>query len=239
MTKINSFEPYFKGFVADCGGTILPESQERGVKTADYYFEKHNVIAELKTLMEDSTSSMSNMMLETVQEWGGDPKTIPVKVDSNGFPTVDQSDIPAEIRTKWMAKYFSHIELKVENANKQILSTKAQFGLPNARGILLISNASNPYMNNPLAYREALAKIILERTQTGERKYSHIDGAVYFSNELPSRIEQMPFWAPFNVRQSSDEDEASIQTFLAEIRQGWYNYIEKTTGVTVRQHDAE
>ncbi len=72
MTKINSFEPYFKGFVADCGGTILPESQERGVKTADYYFEKHNVIAELKTLMEDSTTSMSDMMLETIQEWGGD-----------------------------------------------------------------------------------------------------------------------------------------------------------------------
>jgi hypothetical protein len=160
-----------------------------------------------------------------------------LKHDPDGRPYIEPSEIPDEIRTKWMDAYFSHIELKIENANKQILSTKERFALPKARGILLISNASNPYMNNPLAYREAMAKIVLERTETEERKYSHIDAGVYFSNELPSRIEEMPFWAPFNVQQPNCEDEVSIQEFLAEIRQGWYDYIQKTTGVTVRQHD--
>jgi hypothetical protein len=69
MAKINSFEPYFKGFVADCGGTILPESTEQGVKTADYYFEKHNVITELKTLMVDSSASMNAIETEAWLKW--------------------------------------------------------------------------------------------------------------------------------------------------------------------------
>ncbi|HEX4170675.1 MAG TPA: hypothetical protein VHZ55_34875 [Bryobacteraceae bacterium] len=75
MNKPNPFEEYFQGFVQDFGGTLLAEASgdQGGVRTADYHFPKHNVIAELKTLMQDSTAKMNKMLLEAINEWGRSP----------------------------------------------------------------------------------------------------------------------------------------------------------------------
>jgi hypothetical protein len=241
MSKHNPFEMYFKRFVIDFGGAVLAEAEsgQTGIQTADYFFAEHNVIAELKTLMADSSVDMDAMLSEAWIEWGGDITNIPVKIDSNNLPYIEQSDIPDEIRKKWMGKLFQQVERNIKSANKQIADTKARFGLPDARGVILIANAANTYHNNPLSYREALGALVLKQTPTGERKYTQIDRGVYFSNELPSRIEKMPFWAPFHLEQPDNSNGADIQAFLSELRQSWYGYIEKTKGVTVRQHQTD
>ena len=237
MNKQNSFEAYYKAFVTDFGGSVLPEAND--VKTADYWFPKYNVLAELKTLSEDSTLAMDELLKNAVLSWGGDFTKIPIKTDSNGFPYVGQEHIPDEVRKKWTDKQFQQIERLVKQAQKQIASTKVRAGLSTARGVILVSNSGNPYHNNPLSYREALGALILKRAPAGGRKYPAIDGGVYFSKDLKSREHGAPFWAPFHVEQPGNPVGAEISSFLLDLRTGWYTYIEKTTGVTVRQHDVD
>ena len=240
MSKSNSFESYFGEFVIQAGGAVLAEApgDQAGVMTADYYFEKQNVVTELKTLMEDSSAKMDSMMLDAIKEWEGNPLTIPVKIDANNLPYVDPDSIPEIIRKRWKDKLFQEIERNIKSANKQIAHTKERFNLPTARGVILVSNESNAYHNNPRSYREALGALLLKRTATGERKYPHIDGGVYFSKALPSRLEKMPFWSPFHIEEPNNTN-AELQAFILELRTQWYAYIERTTGVTVRQHDTD
>lgn len=47
------FEAQFREFVRGFGGEVIPEDQDR---SADYFFPQHNVVAELKCLVEDSTA---------------------------------------------------------------------------------------------------------------------------------------------------------------------------------------
>ena len=238
MNKPNPFEEYFQGCVRDFGGTLLAEAtgNDEGVRTADYHFPKHNVIAELKTLMQDSTAKMNAMMLEAIKEWGGDPRTIPMATDENGLRYV--TEMPEEISKHWFAKHFAEVETHVRDANKQIAQTKQRFNLQSNKGIILVSNAGNPYHNNPKAYRELLGALTLKRTATGERRFPNIDGGVYFSDKLPSREAGMPFWAPFHIEEPGDNN-AELSAFMLELRTHWYKYIENTTGVIVRQHDTD
>jgi hypothetical protein len=129
------------------------------------------------------------------------------------------------------------VERTIKSADSQISQTKERFELPNASGIVLISNESNTLHNNPLAYREILGLIFRKRNADGELRYTQIDGGVYFSKSLPARHGNMPFWAPFHVPRPTNADAANVQTFLLQLRAGWYEYIEKTTGATVRQHN--
>jgi hypothetical protein len=238
MSKGNPFELYFQGFISNFGGELLTEANDQGAKTADYHFEKHGIIAELKTLMGDSSTKMDAMMKEAVREWGVDPRSIPVKRDANNLPYIEPEFIPEAIRKKWMGKLFQEIERIVGSANKQIAHTKERFELPSARGVLFVANESNLYHSNFRSYRDALGALVLKRTATGERRYSHIDAGVYFSKALPSRIEQMPFWAPFHVEEPGNPN-TELQAFLLELRTQWYVYLEKTMGITVRQHDSD
>ncbi len=206
---------------------------QEGVRTADYHFPTHNVIAELKTLMQDSTAKMNAMMLEAIKEWGGDPRTIPMATDENGLHYV--TEVPEEISKRWLAKHFTEVEKHVRAADEQIAQTKDRFNLPSNKGIILISNASNPYHDNPKAYRELLGVLTVKKNASGERRYPNIDGGVYFSDKLPSRAEKMPFWAPFHIEEPDNKNE-ELSAFMLAMRTHWYQYIEKTTGVTVRQH---
>jgi hypothetical protein len=160
---------------------------------------------------------------DAILESGGDFTKIPVKIDSNNLPYVDPSDIPDEVRQRWMNKLFQEVERNVSSASKQIEQTKERFNLPHARGIILVANESNSYHNNPKSYREALGALVIKRTASGERRYPHIDGGVYFSQHLPGRIEGMPFWAPFHVKEPN-KDNANLQSFVLDLRTQWYKY---------------
>jgi hypothetical protein len=56
MGKQNEFELLFRDFVSGFGGEVLTETSDG--KIADYFFHRHNVVAELKCLMEDQTKAM-------------------------------------------------------------------------------------------------------------------------------------------------------------------------------------
>jgi hypothetical protein len=57
MRKQNEFELVFRDFVSGFGGEVLTETSDG--KIADYVFHRHNIVAELKCLMEDQTKAMN------------------------------------------------------------------------------------------------------------------------------------------------------------------------------------
>jgi hypothetical protein len=67
VKKQNPFESIFHDFVSDFGGEVLPEAPDGC--TADYFFRKHSVVAELKSLTVDQTEDMNRKLTPTVQEW--------------------------------------------------------------------------------------------------------------------------------------------------------------------------
>jgi hypothetical protein len=130
------------------------------------------------------------------------------------LPYVEQEHIPEEIRKRWFTKHFAEVEKHVKAADQQIEQTKDRFNLQSNKGIVLISNAANPYHDNPKAYRELLGALTVKKTASGDRRYSNIDGGVYFSDKLPSRTQKMPFWAPFHIEEPATQTRNCQHSYL-------------------------
>ena len=125
----------------------------------------------------------------------------------------------------------------VRDANRQIRDTKARLQLSSTKGIILIANESNLYHDHPDSFRQLVAEVLRKRTPDGRLRFPYINGAVYFSlKNVVSRDEGMYFWANLQIQQTPEEDVSSIAAFQKDLQQAWYNYIEKTIGVQVRQH---
>jgi hypothetical protein len=125
----------------------------------------------------------------------------------------------------------------VRDSNRQVRDTKIRMGLPAAKGMILIANQSNFYHDHPDSFRRLIAEILRKRTNSGALRYPHINAAVYFSFQgVMSRDEGMNFWANLQMKQAPDEDVSSIIRFQKHLQQAFYQYIEKTTGIKVRQH---
>lgn len=64
-------------------------------------------------------------------------------------------------------------------------------------------------------------------------------GEVYQARDTRlDRTVAIKIWAPFHLEEPNNNN-AELQAFMLELRTQWYKYIEKTTGVTVRQHDSD
>jgi hypothetical protein len=61
----NRFETAFSAFVTDFGGDVLPQDPASGRRSADYFFRKDNVVAELKCLMVDQTEDTNKKLGRT------------------------------------------------------------------------------------------------------------------------------------------------------------------------------
>jgi hypothetical protein len=92
-------------------------------------------------------------------------------------------------------------------------------------------------MSHPDSFTRLIAEILRKRTQAGDLRYPHINGAVYFSlKDVKSRDEGMYFWANLQMKQEPNEDVSPMTTLQNELEQAWYRYVEKSFRIRVRQH---
>lgn len=233
--KNNPFEAVFRDFVVDFGGEVLEEVADG--PTADYLFRNHNIVAELKTLTVDQTENMNRKLSPKVKEWVQRNGRMPPGTAIGGKYVVAIKDMPKEIQDYWLNLLKASVEGLVRDANSQIRDTKGRMKLPCAKGIMIIANQSNLYHDDPVSFRRLLAEILRKRTQGGELRYPHINGATVFSlKDVKSRKESMYFWANLQMRQDPNEDLSCVISFQDELQQAWYRYLESVTGVKVRQH---
>jgi hypothetical protein len=235
VKKLNPFESFFHEFVKDFGGEVLPEAQDG--YTADYFFRSQGIVAELKTLTIDQTEEMDRKLTPRVLEWVRKNGQMPRGFTQGREYSVAFKDMPREIQISWLNLLKASVEGWVRDANRQIRDTKHRMNLCSAKGMMLIANGSNLYHDHPDSFRRLIAEVLRKRTPTGDLRFPHINGAVYFSfDDVKSRDEGMYFWANLQMKQAPDEDTTPTATFQAELQQGWYRYIQKFIGVEVRQH---
>jgi|SRR6185312_2732683 hypothetical protein len=235
VKKLNPFESFFHEFVKEFGGEVLHEARDG--HTADYLFRNHGIIAELKTLTVDQTDDINKKLTPKILEWIRTNGRVPSGLIQGGKYSVIFKDMPKQIQDSWLSLLKSAVEPLIRHANRQIRETKHRMNLGSAKGMILVANGSNLYHDHPDSFRRLIAELLRKRTATGDLRFPHINGTVYFSfNDVKSRDENMYFWMNLQMKQAPDEDTSPIATFQAELQQGWYHYIEKSTGIKVRQH---
>lgn len=233
--KSNPFEAVFHDFINWFGGEVLPEAPDG--HTADYLFQKENIIAELKTMTIDQTEDANRKLTPYVEQWAKKHNRMPEGTSVDGKFVVDLKNMPPEIQEVWVKMLKAQAEDLIKQANRQIRDTKERMSMPNAKGMILIANEANVYHNHPDSYRRLMAEILRKRTQTGELRFNHIHAGVYFSlGAVTSRDEGMYFWANLQMRRIPDEDLTPIIKFQKALQQSWYKYIEERFGIEVRQH---
>ena len=236
IRKQNEFELVFRDFVSGFGGEVLTETSDG--KIADYLFRRHNIVAELKCLMEDQTKAMNEKVTQAVKDWWRKGGKIPAGYDSS--KPLEIATAPKEIADRWLEILKAPIENFIRDANRQIRETKKRLNMPDAKGLLLVFNQGNALHNRPKDFRLLTAIVLRKRDKDKERRFPHIHGLVYFSyDSVKTEQEAMNFWAPLQLKTGSSEDLTPMTDFQKELQQSWYAFVEKRWGKTVRQFSEE
>src|SRR5271157_5084979 len=200
VKRLNPFEAFFHEFVKGFGGEVLPEAQDG--HTADYLFRSQDIIAELKTLTVDQTDDINRKLTPRVLEWIRRNGRILPGLTQGPKHLVAFKDMPKEIQISWLGLLKAAVEPLIRDANRQIRDTKHRMNLRSAKGMMLNANGSNLYHDHPDSFRRLIAEVLRKRTPTGDLRFPHINGAVYFSfDDVKSRDERMYFWANLQMKQ--------------------------------------
>ena len=116
-----------------------------------------------------------------------------------GRVRIDLQKLNPVPQREWLHTLQAPVERIVAKANRQIRSSKQSLVLPNAKGLLLIANDGNCLHTSVTDYMILVSRVLAKKMPTGERRFPHIQGVVYFSYRARSLAEGMPFsWRPRN-----------------------------------------
>jgi len=150
----------------------LSEEQEKG-KRADYFFRGRTIIAELKALYEDTAPKIEQILepYRETPEW-------PLLFGEQSIENVLQHLPNAhEIRGQIIDSITSSLEGAVENANRQIRTTKATFGVPDAGGLLIILNDAVDILS-PDLIANRVRKTLSKRMPDKSLRFPHLSAVV-------------------------------------------------------------
>jgi hypothetical protein len=233
------FEATFRAFVEGFGGESVPEEADR---SADYFFPRHNVVAELKCLVVDQTADAFNKLNQITGQRRVAPQPEQPGPDAILLPSTsangEKFSIPFDksFQQACQRVLLTPIEKIIRAANQQIRATKERMSIPSAHGVVLIFNEGNPlHAASPQHFARLAGEVIQKPLQSGERRFPYIQGMVYFSFRTIETLDEqaqkyMPFWLPAQVSGDAVEE---IRRFQDDLKQGWYRYVEKMSGVPV------
>lgn len=134
-------EPAFDECVREAGGLRLEEivGKSPNFNNADYIFENHSVIAELKCLEENKgkDEKLRNDVHELYNRYLREGRT---NLLIYGEIEVNLADISDEFAREVMEMYTIPIQRVVKKANRQIRQTKSHLDLKDYSGVLLLVN---------------------------------------------------------------------------------------------------
>jgi hypothetical protein len=243
------FKAVFRRFVEDFGGETVPEEAEDGQRSADCFFRQHNVVAELKCLVVDQTADTLNKLSEIIDQRRADTRPQAQQLVPDDillhFTSADgkKFTIPfdQDFQRTWQKVLLTPIENFIRDANKQIRATKERLSIPSAHGVVLIFNEGNPlHAASPQDFAR-LAGEVIQKPNSAERRFPHIQGMVYFSFRTIETFDEqtqeyMPFWLPAQVRGDAVE---GVKRFQDDLKLGWCQYVERMSGVPVVTHQRE
>ena len=143
-------EPLFDRIVELSGGKRVDSllAQPPDWDNADYLFQESNVIAELKEIQKDLNADRElSQRLGEIHYKHRDRLGVLF-----GRQSIRIDQLPDDIRNEMIVPFQRRIEGPVKKAAKQIKETKAQLGLPDARGLLIVVNDASTFLSPDLAH---------------------------------------------------------------------------------------
>ena len=180
--EMNRFVRSFGGqLVVDAVGSASPP-----FANADYWFERDNIVAELKCLSDDKTDDRGQQA--AVQ------KLFDSFVDSGrmrspgwGRFRVGSKNFPVEFQLALYRTLARPIKKRLAKANRQIKETRQKLGRTDAYGLVLLANDGN--------YRLEPAQFLAAVDVALGQDFSAIDGVVVFTVNLLSTAESFQQYA--------------------------------------------
>ncbi|MGA2849310.1 MAG: hypothetical protein ABSE46_09955 [Terracidiphilus sp.] len=218
------------------------------LRSADYFFRRYNVIAELKCLVVDQTSETQNRLADLITARRDSENSNAQSSPEEGALWIQDSGgrksairIDEDFQRAWAKILMSPIENMIRDANRQIRATKERLSVPSANGIILIFNEGNPLHARGPEHFARLVGEVIQKPQAGGRRFPHVQGMVYFSFGSITTFDQqtqksMPFWLPAQVRGDHVEE---IKLFQNDLKLGWYRFVEAVSGAPVVPHHRE
>jgi hypothetical protein len=213
-----AFETVFGRFIEAIGGEILAEGPE---ETADFLFRVEKIVVELKTLQRDSRDEHAKKLAALMATWAKRGLLWVI-----GRTVVNLRNVHPQAQREWLDLLETPIEGIIRKANRQIRSTKMRERLPDAKGLLLIVNDGNFLVGVPEEFMTLVARVLQKRTRSGEPKFPHIRGVVYFSYRIVAAGEKNLFWLPGTIEPAAD---SVMQIFQSRLRTEWVAYFSRIT----------
>lgn len=129
--------------MARVGGVrVTAEVKSPGFDNADYLFREAGVIAELKVLeLDRSRDKNTQTKVQNLYDtWIHNREPVPLIF---GKARLSTTNLPAEQAWQLVNIFREPVRQALKKANKQIKETKEHFGLPDAKGLVLLVNESN------------------------------------------------------------------------------------------------
>jgi hypothetical protein len=230
-----SLQSIIDSFVRSIGGQLVSDliDNNNPPMNADYRFFQHGVIAELKSLEEDSFGESQRQRIgRLMRKWEQEGRFIVL-----GRAKVDTQRLPVECQHELSTLLAEPFKTIVSRANRQIAMTKEipAVGLPIAKGLLWVASDGNETLRPDMVWY-LLTRILLKRHSDGTLQYSDINAVAYFNPRMlasmPQSDEPTLFW--FSAwRDSTDE---SLGAFLKLLCDSWLQHVEKEVrGVKIRR----
>jgi hypothetical protein len=199
------------------GGTVLDDVLEKpDFSNADYWFPEDHVVAELKCLTED---------LSTSQEFGRSISTLYSSWVRRGLvpplakarTKINLRDLPPRCAREFLEPIKQKLQAStIKKANRQIKETKLHLGAPQAKGMLLLVNDGN-YMLPPSVMSHLLGRML-------KGQYSSIHSVVYFSVNMQSTAPNMPMAGQFWIDGLVPEREPVALAFRQRLHESWMRH---------------
>ena len=211
-----NIEVEFAECVRAAGGQIVDEilPEPRGFKNADYLFRDERVVAELKCLEKDvvKTVEFNDKVLTLCRDWERDGLFRP---PGAGPFVLKVHELPEACARSFLELIKKPLESVVKKANRQIRETRDHFGMPEAKGLLLLANDGN------LSLELDVVVWLLNRILANQ--FSCIHSVIYFTANFPASVPNIPMpamqWLPAIIPKREPVDKALEH----RIRDAWFN----------------
>ncbi len=202
--EIVNVENFLNEYVEYFGGLVISKDEHNldDRPNADYLFREQNVIAELKCFQKDLFNNEEDIprFLNFLDKW--EEHELIKKEDQIGH-IFGARQLPTECYVDLLKACEKTIDRVLHKANKQIKESKTTFSLPTAKGLVLLCNDGNYFIQN-----KTFIGLI---TSLMSRKYmdSDIDGFVYFTINQTSTMTRSDLdwglWCP-SYRKENDKE---------------------------------
>ena len=218
LPKKIPIEATFNDFVKKIGGIVISKlfTKTPNFFNADYFFEKDEIVAELKCLEKDyfNDIKLKDKIKKLYDQWYSEG-LVPL-LPSNKPTLINSHSLPIRCQLELINIFKRKLEESIKKANRQIRETKKYLGASNAKGLLLLANDGNLSLE--------LEKILYLLSVILKHNYKSINSLVYFTVNMTASVpdikEESLFWIPLE----RETQPAISSEFIERLFKQWKNY---------------